>query len=92
MPAARAHVWISGLVQGVNFRYYTRQEAARHGLTGWVRNLPGGRVEAVFEGERESVQQLVDWCRRGPPSAEVTQVEVEWEEPKADSGSFRITL
>jgi acylphosphatase len=83
----RAHVYISGLVQGVSFRYYTRQEAQRHGVSGWVRNLPDDRVEAVFEGDKAAVQQMIEWCREGPPSADVENVQVTWEEPtRADRG------
>ena len=78
----RAHVFVSGLVQGVSFRWYTIQHARRHELGGWVRNLPDGRVEAVFEGRRESVEQMVGWAGQGPPSARVTDVEVAWEEPE----------
>lgn len=79
MAMARAHVWVSGRVQGVCFRAYTREEARRLGLAGWVRNLPDGRVEAVFEGEKEKVERAVAWCRLGPPSADVSGVEVAWE-------------
>jgi acylphosphatase len=78
----RAHVFVSGLVQGVSFRWYTIQHARHHGLGGWVRNLPDGRVEAVFEGRRDSVERMVAWARQGPPSGRVTDVEVAWEEPE----------
>ncbi|QYZ79469.1 acylphosphatase [Methanofollis formosanus] len=73
---ARVHVFVSGRVQGVFFRDATSEEAARHGVTGWVRNLPDGRVEAVFEGEAEGVEAMLGFCRRGPPAARVTGVEV----------------
>lgn len=82
----RAHVWISGAVQGVNFRYYTAERARRRGVSGWIRNLPDGRVEAVFEGDEESVRSLIDWCRTGPRLAEVADVEVAWEEPEGLDG------
>ena len=72
---------VSGFVQGVNFRWYTTEQARRHELGGWVRNLPDGSVEAVFEGAEEAVQRLIDWCHVGPRSAQVTHVEVTWEEP-----------
>ena len=78
----RAHVFVSGGVQGVNFRWYTVQNARRREVGGWVRNLPDGRVEAVFEGPEADVQALVDWCHQGPPSARVTDVEVVWEDPE----------
>jgi acylphosphatase len=78
----RAHVFVSGLVQGVSFRWYAIQHARRAGLGGWVRNRPDGRVEAVFEGSQTAVDGLVAWCREGPPSARVEAVEVVWEEPE----------
>ena len=78
----RARVHVSGLVQGVNFRWYTIQQARQRGVAGWVRNLPDGRVETVFEGARDAVDALIDWCRRGPRMAQVADVEVAWEEPE----------
>ena len=78
----RRHVYISGMVQGVSFRWYTVQEARARGLGGFVRNLPDGRVEAVFEGPDEAVDQMVAWCRHGPRYARVTRVDVEAEEPE----------
>jgi acylphosphatase len=76
MPKIRAHVFVSGRVQGVFFRHQTRREAEVRGVTGWVRNLPDGRVEAVFEGEEHAVKALVDFCRKGPRGALITNVEV----------------
>ena len=87
----RAHVFISGRVQQVNFRAHTRDEAKRAGLDGWVKNLDDGRVEAVFEGPRGGVQQLISWCYSGPPAAQVEHVEVEWEEPTLRDGPFMIS-
>jgi acylphosphatase len=81
----RAHVVIRGQVQGVFFRAEARDRAASLGLGGWVRNNPDGTVEAVFEGERERVESMVDWCRRGPALAHVEAVAVAWEEPQGDS-------
>jgi acylphosphatase len=75
-------VFVSGDVQGVFFRYETRERARAQGLGGWVRNLPDGRVEAVFEGPEETVEAMVDWCRDGPPGARVTDVEALTEEPE----------
>ncbi len=86
----RARIIVSGRVQGVFFRDSTRREATRAGLTGWVRNLPDGRVEALFEGDEAAVQHLVDWCRRGPPDARVEQVAVEWGETTGEFGRFTI--
>ncbi len=79
MVKTRAHVFVSGLVQGVFFRQNTKRQARNHSLTGWVMNLDDGRVEAVFEGEDSDVQALVNWCRLGPSSARVENVEVKYE-------------
>lgn len=78
----RRRVIVSGRVQGVFFRDSCRQLALRHGVNGWVRNLPDGRVEAVFEGTSQTVQRLVDWSRQGPRRAVVTGVAVRAEEPE----------
>ena len=80
--AVRAHVFVSGMVQGVNFRWYTVQQARSSGVGGWVRNLSDGRVEAVFEGNEGAVNRMVDWCREGPRHARVEDVEIAWEEPE----------
>lgn len=90
MSTARAHLLISGRVQGVNFRYYTYHEAKKHGLSGWVRNLWDGRVEVVFEGDDQVVRQMVDWCHHGPPSSRVDAVDVQWEEPEGLLHGFDI--
>ena len=82
----RYRVLISGRVQGVFFRDTCRRMAEQHGVSGWVRNLPDGRVEAVFEGAAADVGQLVDWSRRGPRSAEVADVRVAAEPPEGISG------
>jgi acylphosphatase len=78
----RAHVFVSGLVQGVSFRWYAIQHARRAGVGGWVRNLHDGRVEAVFEGRRADVEAMVAWCHDGPPAARVRAVDVAWEDPE----------
>jgi acylphosphatase len=82
----RAHVWVSGHVQGVSFRAYAEDEAAFRGVVGWIRNVPDGRVEAVFEGPRPSVEAMIRWCHRGSPASRVTGVEVTWEAPRAERG------
>lgn len=87
---ARVHVLVSGRVQGVFFRVETRYEATKRNVDGWVRNSFDGRVEAVFEGEKEDVEQLVAFCRRGPPSAHVTKVDVQWEKYVGEFKGFRI--
>jgi acylphosphatase len=87
---SRAHIFVRGRVQGVNFRARTRQQARAAGVAGWVRNLDDGRVEAVFEGDREAVELLVRWCHSGPSLARVEYVEVAWEPPTGNHGSFEV--
>ncbi len=70
----RYHVWISGRVQGVFFRANTEKQARALGLTGWVRNLPDGRVETVFEGDGPAVEKMLAWCRSGTPPARVHEI------------------
>lgn len=86
----RAHVFVYGRVQGVEFRDYTRYKARMLNLSGWVRNLVDGSVEAIFEGQEEAVHQAIDWCRAGTPSAQVRKVEVEYEAPTGDFNCFHI--
>lgn len=90
MEQVRARVVVSGRVQGVYFRDSARREAQRRGLRGWVRNLPDGCVEAVFEGRPQDVAALVSWCHHGPPSARVAHVEVANEPPTGTLQSFEI--
>jgi acylphosphatase len=85
----RCRALISGQVQGVNFRHYCRRTAVEHGVRGWVRNLPDGRVEAVFEGPPGDVGRLLEWARHGPPFATVADVAVQSEPPEG-LGSFII--
>jgi acylphosphatase len=86
---SRARVLVRGRVQGVFFRVETRDRARSLGLAGWVRNCPDGTVEAVFEGDSERVQSMVDWCGRGPSGASVDGVDVEWAEPEGE-GKFTV--
>ena len=83
---ARVHVWISGRVQGVGFRFATCEQAERLGLGGWVRNLADGRVEVVFEGPAVDGAQAVAWCRRGPAGAWVSDVHAEQETAIGETG------
>jgi acylphosphatase len=83
---ARARVRIHGRVQGVFFRAETRDMARRIGLSGWVMNMPDGSVEAELQGEREIVEQGIDWCGTGPPAARVEYVDVTWLKPTGESG------
>jgi acylphosphatase len=87
---ARVQVLISGRVQGVFFRAYTRDQAVARGLRGWVRNLPDGRVAAVFEGDREKIDSMLAWCRQGPPYAAVDEVLTDWQPYQGESHDFRI--
>jgi len=86
----RAHVFVSGFVQGIFFRYETRKMAYRRNVTGWVRNLSDGRVEAVFEGEKRDVDEMIAFCRRGPEGAVIKDVEISWEEPTGEFRDFQI--
>jgi len=90
MAKSRAKLIIKGIVQGVNFRYYTQREAKRNNLTGWVRNLPDRSVAALFEGEEEDVEMMIQWCRHGPPSARVTELIAQKEEFRGEFQSFSI--
>lgn len=92
MPSKKAyvHIVISGLVQGVFFRHYTRKYAIQYNLTGWVKNRPDGKVEAIFEGDELNIELMIDWCRSGPPSAQVTGIDISREEPTNTFPDFRI--
>jgi acylphosphatase len=90
MEQFRGHVVVHGFVQGVWFRQSTKDEAMRLGVSGWVRNLPNGDVEAVFEGEKKKVEEIVAWCHRGPAGAQVTSVNVTWERYRGDFARFDI--
>ena len=87
---ARVHVRLDGRVQGVGFRFATADEARRLGLAGWVRNVDSGEVEAVFEGPRAGVEEMVRWCRAGPPGAFVRDVKASWDEPLEGLTRFEI--
>ena len=91
METAAVSLIIEGLVQGVFFRASMQAEAVRLGLSGWVRNVPAGGVQAHAEGPRERVEEFVAWCHHGPSGAVVTWVQVQWVDPTGDTGGFRIT-
>ncbi|MUV86858.1 acylphosphatase [Natronomonas sp. CBA1123] len=82
----RAHVFVTGKVQGVYYRATTRDTATEVGVDGWVRNLDDGRVEAVFEGETAAVEEMIEWCHTGSPRARVDDLEVEYEDPEGLTG------
>ncbi len=86
----RAHVYVAGQVQGVFFRDSTREKAEQLGLTGWVKNLPDGRVEALFEGPSERIREMIRWCEKGPPHAEVENVDSQFEVSEGDLTSFEV--
>ena len=86
----RAHLFISGIVQGVGYRYHTRRHAQGLGLVGWVRNLDDGRVEALLQGTREQVEEMIKWCYRGPSEARVTDIAVTYEDAAEDFRDFGI--
>jgi acylphosphatase len=89
MAKTRAHAFVSGRVQGVFFRQNTKRQAQSLGVAGWVRNLPDGRVEAVFEGEESAVKALVEYCHHGPAAAKVENVEVTFEVFKGEFADFQ---
>jgi acylphosphatase len=74
----RLHLIIKGRVQGVFYRASTRDTAVKLGIKGWVRNMPDGSVEALFEGEKESLEEVLQWCRKGPPGAYVSEIKEKW--------------
>jgi acylphosphatase len=86
----KAHVFVSGKVQGVFFRMKTRHKAIKRYIGGWVRNTSDGGVEAIFEGEKEDVEQLIKFCRKGPSGARITKVNVQWEEYADEFRDFQI--
>ena len=75
MTITGIHLIISGMVQGVGFRFSTRQKASELGITGRVRNIRGGRLECIAEGDKEVIEKFIDWCRKGPPAASVESVQ-----------------
>jgi acylphosphatase len=88
----RAHVVVSGLVQGVCYRDFTRRWAETIGLAGWVRNLPDGRVEAIIEGEQDAIERLLGILRRGPPESRVDDLEITWLSYQGEFPGFDIAL
>ncbi len=90
MTTIRAHVLISGHVQGVFYRASTQRQANSLALRGWVRNLPDGGVEAVFEGEQATVQRMLAWCRVGPPNAYVTDVDARYAPATGEFTGFAV--
>ena len=87
----QAHVFISGTVQGVGYRYFVRSNAQKFGLKGWVRNVEDGGVEAVFQGDKDKIEEMIALCRKGPMFSEVKQIGFEWEERQEDFTDFTIS-
>ena len=87
---ARARLLIAGRVQGVAFRWETRRAAQQRGVSGWVRNLADGRVEVMVEGPCVPVEDLILWCRKGPPAARVDRLEIQWEDHRGEFAGFEI--
>ena len=90
MEKVRARAVIEGRVQGVFFRYHTQEMALQLSLKGWVKNRRDGRVEAVFEGDKDKVDQIIQWCHRGPSEARVTKVHLHWEDYTGEFEDFAI--
>jgi len=90
MSQVRATLRIRGRVQGVSYRYFTSRTAQSLGLSGWVRNLPTGEVEAVLEGPRSDVQKMIEWCQEGPPAARVDEVLIDWEDCRHEFTDFSV--
>ena len=90
MTKVQAHLIIEGIVQGVFFRANAREKADKSNINGWIRNRPDGTVEAVFEGEEESVKKLIEWCHHGPPGAVVKNVKIEWQAYEGEFKNFTV--
>lgn len=85
-----AHIFISGFVQGVGFRQFVKSNAQKLELRGWVKNISDGRVEAVFQGSKESTEKMILACKKGPFLSEIKEIEVFWEESKTDFTEFEV--
>jgi len=86
----RVHIFVSGIVQGVFFRYFTKRTATKLGLKGWVKNLSDGRVEILAEGDKERIDKLVEWAKKGSPLARVENLEIEYGKYKGEFDCFAI--
>ena len=87
---ARAHIFVKGIVQGVFFRTNTQKMAEELDLNGWVKNTSDGGVEAVFEGEEEKINKVLEWAKKGPPAAKVDGLDIEWEKYKGEFKNFEV--
>jgi acylphosphatase len=87
---SRIHIFVSGKVQGVFFRENTRKKAAEFGLSGFVKNLQNGKVEAIFEGEKEKIEKIIQWIKKGPETARVENIEINWQDYQEEFEDFEI--
>ena len=85
-----AHILISGFVQGVGYRQFVKRKAREFGLTGFVRNLPDGKVEAIFQGSKENIEKMIVFCKKGPFLSEIKEVQAAWEESKESFETFEV--
>ena len=86
----QAHLIISGKVQGVFYRASCQDMAVKYGLNGWVKNLPSGEVEILVQGDKEQIEKLIEWCKKGPPNADVTDVKIKWQEINEKINGFSV--
>ncbi len=86
----KAHIFVSGFVQGVGYRQFVLRQAQDYNLTGWVTNLPDGRVEILFQGDKNTIQKAIEECRKGPFLSEVEDIAVDWTEDGQDYNDFKI--
>jgi len=90
MEKVRVRIIVSGRVQGVGYRNNVFKQAKKIGVNGWVRNLGDGRVEAVFEGEKQEVERIINWAKKGPLFANISDFKIEWQEPKGEFNNFEV--
>lgn len=90
MEKIRAHIFVSGRVQGVFYREKTKKKSEKLGVTGWVKNLSDGRVEAIFEGDKDMVEDMVNWARKGPIWAKIEALDIVWEDFTGQFNNFEI--
>ena len=88
----QAHFFISGFVQGIGYRQFVKSNARKLGLNGWVRNLSDGRVEAIAQGDKEKIEELITLCKTGPMMAEIKEVEIKWEKVNTLFQEFKQTI
>jgi acylphosphatase len=86
----QVHLIVLGRVQGVFYRASCQEVAQRLGLTGWVKNLPDGSVEVLAQGEKEKIEKLIEWCKKGPPGAKVSGLKIDWQIIVQQISSFNI--